>query len=172
MKGFVVEILQLINSSYRMTIDVETNEDLNNIVTYKNNKVLCDFEIKKHREKRSLSANAYCWVLIEKLAEKMKKSKDEVYREMLRDYGTIATDSDGKKVIFSVKKEIDVSKYFKYYKELGLSRDEKYMHYFVVKGSSEYDTKEMTRFIEGIVEECKQLNIETLTPEEIQKLEM
>ena len=172
MKGFIVEILQLINSNYRMTIDVTTNEDLTNVVHYKDDKVLCDFDIKKHRVKRSLSANAYCWVLIEKLAEKMKKSKDEVYRDMLRDYGTIATDSDGKKVIFSVKREIDVSKYFKYYKELGLSKDEKFMHYFVVKGSSEYDSKEMARFIEGIIEECKQLGIETMTQEELAKLEM
>lgn len=172
MKGFVIEILQLINNKFRVTIDVEGNDNLNNILKYKNEKVLCNIDIKKHREKRSLNANAYCWVLIEKIAEKMKMSKDEIYKRMLQDYGTIATDDDGRKVIFSLKADIDVSKYFKYFKFLGDSKDGKYKHYYVIKGSSEYDTEEMKRFIDGIVQDCQMLGIETMTPEELAKLEV
>lgn len=172
MKGTVFEILELKNNTYRVSIDVTGCEDLNNVAKLKENKSLCNIEIKKHREKRSLSANAYCWVLIEKIAEKMKMGKEEIYRRALCDYGTIATDIEGKKIIFSVKKEIDVSKYFKYYKQLGLSKDGKFMHYFVVKGSSEYDSKEMKQFIDGIVQDCKSLGIETMTPEEIAMLEV
>ena len=172
MKGTVFEILELKNNTFRISVDVSGAEDLNNVAKLKENKSLCNIEIKKHREKRSLSANAYCWVLIEKIAEKMKMSKEEIYKRELCDYGTIETDSEGKKVIFSVKKEIDVSKYFKYYKQLGLSKDGKFMHYFVVKGSSEYDSKEMKQFIDGIVQDCKTLGIETMTPEEIAMLEV
>lgn len=172
MKGTVFEILELKNNTFRISVDVSGAEDLNNVAKLKENKSLCNIEIKKHREKRSLSANAYCWVLIEKIAEKMKMSKEEIYKRELCDYGTIATDSEGKKIIFSVKKEIDVSKYFKYYKQLGLSKDGKFMHYFVVKGSSEYDSKEMKQFIDGIVQDCKTLGIETMTPEEIAMLEV
>ena len=131
-----------------------------------------EYEIKPYKEKRSLSANAYCWVLIEKIAEKMNKPKEEVYIEMLKDYGTIAVDSEGKKLIFSVKASIDISKYFKYYKEMGLSKDGNFKHYYVIKGSSEYDSKEMNRFIDGIIQECKSLGIETMTPEEIARLEV
>lgn len=172
MKGTVFEILELKNNTFRVSIDVTGCEDLNNVAKLKDDKVLCNIEIKKHREKRSLNANAYCWVLIEKIAEKMGKSKEEIYVRMLQDYGTIATDSEGKKIIFSLREDIDVSKYFKYYKELGYSKDKKFKHYYVIKGSSEYDTEEMKRFIDGIVQDCQMLNIETMTPEEIAKLKV
>ena len=172
MKGTIFEILELKNNTYRVTIDVTGCDDLNNVAKLKEEKALCNIEIKKHREKRSLNANAYCWVLIEKIAEKMQKSKDEIYIRMLQDYGTIATDSDGRKIIFSLREDIDVSKYFKYFKELGYSKDKKFKHYYVIKGSSEYDTEEMKRFIDGIVQDCQMLGIETMTPEEIAKLKV
>ena len=171
MKGTVFEILELKNNKFRVSIDVEGADDLNNIANYKENKTLCNIEIKKHREKRSLNANAYAWVLIEKIAEKMKMSKEDIYKRELCDYGTIATDDDGRKIIFSLKADIDVSKYFKYYKELGYSKDKKFKHYYVLKGSSEYDSNEMSKFIDGIVQDCQTLGIETMTPEEIAKLE-
>ncbi|MBR2505392.1 MAG: hypothetical protein IKB70_00415 [Bacilli bacterium] len=171
MKGTVFEILELKNNKFRVSIDVEGADDLNNIAKYKENKTLCNIEIKKHREKRSLNANAYAWVLIEKIAEKMKMSKEDIYKRELCDYGTIATDDDGRKIIFSLKADIDVSKYFKYYKELGYSKDKKFKHYYVLKGSSEYDSNEMSKFIDGIVQDCQTLGIETMTPEEIAKLE-
>lgn len=172
MIGTIFEILELKNNKFRITTDIEGNEDLNNVIKLKEGKKVCDIEIKKHREKRSLNANAYCWVLIEKIANKMKLSKDDIYKRMLQDYGTIATDINGRKIIFSLRADIDVSKYFKYYKFLGDSKDGKFKHYYVIKGSSEYDTEEMSRFIEGIVEDCKLLGIETMTPEEIAKLEV
>lgn len=172
MQGTIFEILELKNNRYRISVDVTGNEDLNNVVRLKDDKTLCNIDIKKHREKRSLNANAYCWVLIEKIADKMKLGKDDIYRRMLCDYGTIATDSEGKKIIFSVKANVDVGKYFKYYKFLGDSKDGNYKHYYVIKGSSEYDSSEMAKFIDGIVQDCKMLDIETMTPEEIAKLEI
>ena len=45
------------------------------------------FEIKEYKQKRSLNANAYCWVLINKIANILRKSKEEVYLQMLIDYG-------------------------------------------------------------------------------------
>jgi len=172
MLGNIFEILELKNNKYRVTVDILGTEDLNNVAKLKENNALCRVEIKKYKEKRSLNANAYCWVLVEKMAEKVGLSKEDIYRRMLCDYGTIATDDDGKKVIFSVKKEIDVSKYFKYYKFLGDSKDGQYKHYYVIKGSSEYDKEEMKRFIDGIVQDCQMLGIETMTPEEIALLEL
>ena len=34
-----------------------------------------DIVIKKHRQKRSLNANAYCWVLCDKIADKLSNDK-------------------------------------------------------------------------------------------------
>lgn len=171
MKGQVLEILQLKDNKFRVSLDIVGCEDLNNVSKLKDKKEICSIEIKKHRAKRSLSANAYCWVLLEKIAEKLALAKEDVYRTMLERYGTIESDENGK-IIFSVKKEIVVSKYFKYFKELGLSKDGKFKHYYVIKGSSEYDALEMKKFVDGIIQECKSLGIETLTPEEIAQMEL
>mgnify|MGYP004523738417 CR=1 FL=1 len=46
-----------------------------------------DVEIKEHREKRSLDANAYFWVLVDRLAEKLRIPKTEIYRRYIREIG-------------------------------------------------------------------------------------
>lgn len=51
--------------------------------------------LKRYHEKRSLDANAYCWVLCSKIAEKVGSSKDEVYEQMLQDYGFFYEDDNG-----------------------------------------------------------------------------
>jgi hypothetical protein len=123
-----------------------------------------DIELKEHREKRSLNSNSYAWVLITKIADVLRASKEEIYLEMLKRYG--------KSEIVSVLSSIDVAGYFKYYDVAGTStlNSKEFTHYKVYKGSSEYDTREMSIFIDGIVSEAKQLNIETLTPKELENL--
>ena len=101
MRGKIFEILELKGNRFRLTVDVDGTEDLNNVVKLKEKQEECVIEVKKYRSKRSLNANAYCWVLLEKIADKMGLSKEDIYKRMLQDYGTIAVDDDGKKVIFS-----------------------------------------------------------------------
>ena len=122
------------------------------------------FEIKEHREKRSLNANAYAWALIGKIADVLRTSKDEVYLKMLKRYGQ----SD----LVSVLSSIDVSGYFKYYEPVATTelQGKEFTHYRIYKGSSEYDSKEMAVLIDGIISEAKELDIETLPPEEIERL--
>ena len=122
------------------------------------------FEIKEYKEKRSLNANNYCWKLITEIANIMRMSKEEVYLKMLVDYG--------QSEIVSILSNIDIKGYFKYYKVDGYSvlNGKEFTHYRVYKGTSEYDTKEMSIFIDGVVQEAKQLDIEVRTPSEIEKL--
>ena len=122
------------------------------------------YEIKEYKEKRSLNSNNYAWKLITEIANVMRLSKEEVYLEMLKAYG--------QSQMVSVLAEIDVSKYFKYYSEAGESilNGKKFKHYKVYMGSSEMDTRQMSILIDGIVQEAKQLGIETLTPAEISRL--
>lgn len=121
-------------------------------------------EIKEHREKRSLNANAYAWLLIGKIAEKIKSTADEVYLIMLKRYGVSE--------MISVYSEIDMSHYLKYYEEAGKSvlNGKNFTHYKVYKGSSEFDTNEMSRLIDGIIDEAKELGIDTRTPEQIAEM--
>lgn len=122
------------------------------------------YEVKEYKEKRSLNANNYAWKLITEIANVMRLSKEEVYIEMLKLYG--------QSEMVSVLADIDVSKYFKYYSEAGESilNGKKFKHYKVYMGSSEMDTKQMSILIDGIVQEAKQLDIETMTPEQLSRL--
>lgn len=122
------------------------------------------FEIKEHKEKRSLNANAYAWALLSKVADAMRLSKEDVYLSMLKHYG--------QSEIVSVISTIDVAGFFKYYEPIGTGtvQGKEFTHYRIYKGSSEYDTREMSIFIDGIVQEAKNLDIETMTPEEIERM--
>lgn len=121
-------------------------------------------EIKEYKQKRSLNANAYAWVLINKIANEMRLSKEEVYLNMLKHYG--------QSQVVSIVSEVNITGYFKYYEIIGTStlNNKEFNHIRVFKGSSEYDTKEMSIFIDGIVQEAKQLDIEVLTPNQLIEL--
>ena len=123
-----------------------------------------DITVKQHREKRSLDANAYAWVLITAIANELRASKDEIYFEMLKKYG------QGE--LISVKTGIDISGFVKYSEVAGYGKVNgvEFTHYRVYKGSSEYDTKEMSIFIDGIVSEAQALGIDTRTPEELAEM--
>lgn len=124
------------------------------------------YEIKEYKEKRSLSQNAYAWKLITELGDVLRKSKEEVYLQMLKDYG--------QSTIIVVASDINILGYFKYYEKIKsfMNKDKKFDEYKIYKGSSDYDSKEMSIFIDGIVQECKQLGIETLNSDEIARLEI
>lgn len=123
----------------------------------------------KYKEKRSLDANAYAWVLMTKIANHpdVSSSKEEIYEEMLQKYGALFEDEDGY-VTVTVKKTVDMSKidgHWKFIKDNG-----KFASYIMIKGSSEYDTAEMSHFIDHIVDEAKELGIETATPDELERM--
>lgn len=122
------------------------------------------FEIKEHKAKRSLTANAYAWSLIGKMADALRTSKDEVYLTMLKRYG--------QSEMVSVLSSIDVKGYFKYYEPVATTylQDKEFIHYKIFKGSSEYDSNEMAVLIDGIISEAKELGIETLTPNDVERL--
>jgi hypothetical protein len=122
------------------------------------------YEIKEHKERRSLNANSYFWVLVGKLANVMRLKKDEVYLLMLKDYG--------QSMLIPVLKGEKPDGYFKYYEyeTSSMLNGKEADWYRVFKGSSEYNTKEMSVLIDGIVQECKEQDIETLPPNELKSL--
>ena len=123
-----------------------------------------DVKIDKHREKRSWNANAYLWKLVSEIGNVLNKSKEEVYLQMLIDYG--------QSEMVSILSEIDVKGYFKYYKLAGTSilNGKEFNHYKIYKGSSEYDTKEMSILLNGVVQEAKNLGIKTKDDIELERL--
>lgn len=123
--------------------------------------------MKRWRPKRSLDANAYAWVLMSKIAEVLETSKDEVYELFLQRYGVIYQDDKGP-ITITVAKRVDMSTvpgHWKRYKD-----NDKFVSYLMIKGTSEYDSAEMAHFIDCIVEEAKHMEIETLPPNELERL--
>ena len=126
-------------------------------------------EIKQYRANRSLDSNSYCWLLIGKIAEVIQSSKEEVYIEMLKRYGQreeqlISVIADGVPAIMRATNN--------HCTEVGESwlNGKLFKHLAILIGSSQYDTKQMSILIDGIVSECRELGIETKPDEEIKSL--
>ncbi len=121
-------------------------------------------KIDRYREKRSLNANNYAWKLLTEMGNVLRASKEDIYFLMLKRYG--------QSEMISVKAHININGYVRYYEEKGegIVNGQLFKHYIVYKGSSEFDTREMSIFIDGIVSEAKELGIQTMTPNEIAKL--
>ena len=122
------------------------------------------YEIKEYKKKRSLNSNSYLWLLCTKIADIINLSKEEVYIKMLEDYGV--------SLLVPLTPESDPNGYFKYYKyfDKGNLNGKECVWYKVFKGSSEYDSKEMTHLLNGTVQEAKNLGIMTLDEIEIQEM--
>lgn len=129
-----------------------------------------EYDIVKHRKKRSLDANAYCWALIHKIAQKVHEPPGEVYRRYIRDLGC-------KTVVTCVQKddvETEVNTFLQGHigrmVDIGESRIPGCATLHKKYGSSDYDVQQMAAFIDSICEDCRALDIETRPEEEINSL--
>lgn len=148
------------------TISFEVNEknDFKAMVDEMKGLEKLSIEVKPYRQRRSLNANNYAWKLITEIANVVRSSKEEIYLELLKHYG--------QSEIFSVLSHIPFGEYVKYYEEAGEStlNGKLFKHYKVFKGSSEFDTREMSIFIDGVCSEAKEMGIQTETPDEIARM--
>lgn len=128
-------------------------------------------KIEKKRAKRSLDANAYLWVLIGKLGEKLYRSDLEIYRELIRDNGVFQIVPIREDAIETWVKNWEKNRAGWVCDDLGECKNTKGYHnikcYF---GTSSYDAKQMSRIIDAVVEECKSQGIQTDTPDEIERM--
>lgn len=119
-----------------------------------------DYEIVRRRKKRSNDANALCWKLCTEIANVLRTDKESVYVDMLKRYGQ----SD----IWAASPETRPERHFKYYEFFGkrMVKDKEVYFYTVYRGSSEYDTREMSILLDGIIDEAKNLDIEVISERE------
>lgn len=128
-----------------------------------------NIELKKWYQKRSLDANAYAWVLLGKLQEALEVPKEIIYKDLIRYVGDYE--------VIPIKNEA-VEKFKNAWSRNGLgwvtettkSKLEGFTNVIAYYGSSSYDTKQMARLIDLIIQECKQQNIEVMTEEEVNSL--
>lgn len=147
-----------------LMLEVNERADFKMIVDDLKDKDKLSIEVKPYRPHRSLNANAYAWTLIGKIADVVRAGKDEVYLKLLKRYG--------QSELISVLSHVPIENYVKYFEEAGESKlnGKDFTHYRVYKGSSEFDTREMSIFIDGVVSEAKDLGIQTETPNQIAEM--
>ena len=131
------------------------------------------FEIKEYRPKRSLNANSYCWLLCDRIAQELSKdgttiNKIEVYRDAILQVGVFTPE------IWELK---DYEDHIRKFESQGLgnivqevAKKEKCIKVHCYYGSSTYNTKEMSRLIQILVELAESMNIETKPEQEIKSL--
>jgi hypothetical protein len=168
-RGCVQSLTRTLDNKYLLTIEATGNvRELFDEMRDKD----CDISIKKHREKRSLDANAYFHLLVSEIAKSLNISLEQCKVNMNIEYGTIAKDVDGKKIGFMLPQNVDVNslyKYTKWFDEREIN-GVKFNCYIVFKETHTLNSKEMARLIDGTIQEAKQLGIETATPDEIARM--
>ena len=136
------------------------------------------FDVIVHREKRSLNQNAYYHLLLGKVADKLRISKTRLHNDMLRHYGQPML-IDGKPVCVMIPDTDESEKIAWESNTVHLrptsatvvgKNDQTYRQYVMLRGSHELDSREMSVLVEGIVQEAKQLGIETLTPAQLAEM--
>lgn len=152
-------------NQFNMTFSVNENTVVNEIDKLRDCKL--SIKVVKHKEKRSLDANAYAWVLMQKLAEAINSDKWTVYLECLIKHSKCFTHVIVKPEAVDKMKEL-----YRTCVDLGeISVNGMTGHQLqVYYGSSTFNTKEMSVFIDGIVRDCKDQGIETLTPIELENM--
>ena len=156
------------DGTQNVTITVQT--DFRERFDELSEKVL-DIEIKPHREKRSKDANAYMWVLVDKIAEAMKEDKVEIYREAIKHIGGVSDTICVRDRAVQAIRESWEQKGIGWVTDTIPSKLEGCTNVVVYYGSSTYDTRQMSTLIDHLVQDAKALGIETDTPERIKQLE-
>ena len=127
--------------------------------------------VKEFRQKRSLSQNSYLWVLLDKLAEKVNRSKEDIYKIYVKDCGVFE--------ILPIRNdcvERFITNWSKnglgwFCEDLGESKLNGYTKLMAYYGSSTYNSKEMARLIDAVIQDCEEQDIQTMPLSEFMLLQ-
>lgn len=154
----------------KISLLLDTNEI--SVVEELKNENKLNVELKKYRKKRSLDANAYCWVLCDKIAKELSKenttTKEEIYKDAILQIGTFEPMIIEEKAFENFKRIWERQGLGFLIQEV--SRKDKCVKVHCYYGSSTYDSKEMSLLIDLLVQLAKSLNIETMPQQELESL--
>lgn len=127
--------------------------------------------VKEYREKRSLSQNGYLWLLCDKLAAKLGISKEDVYKTFIKDYGVFDVLPIRNDAVERFKLNWSGHGLGWFTEDMGESKINGYTKLIAYYGSSTYNSKEMTRLLNAILQDCKEQGIQTMPLSEIMLLQ-
>ena len=154
----------------QLTLEINELGEFKQLYDDLNQKDKLSIEIKEYRKRRSLDANAYFWVLCDKLSENQGVPKEEIYRSYIKQIG-------GNCDTVCVK-DMAVEKLCEGWKRNGIgwltetfpSKLEGCTNVTLYYGSSTYDSQQMTRLLDLIIQDCKAVGIPTETPNQIAEM--
>lgn len=157
-------VRNFITGKYNITFELDEG-NISDVDNIKDDKLR--IVAKKYRAKRSLDSNAYAWHLMQRLAEKCNTTKNEIYIRCLQRYSRSFTH-----MIVHPEVIPKLEEQYRVVVDLGdvLVNGKLGRQVQVYFGSSTFNTKEMSVFLDGIISECKDLGISTLPQSDIDKL--
>ena len=174
MIGRIEKAEGLLDGTFRIALLTKEKPDLTALMDKD-----VEFTVKERKRHRSLDANGYYWVLLSKLAEHMKVSKPFCHNFLLGRYGQTEL-FGGEPVFVMIPETEDAAKKVQEdtYVHLRATAHTKegrgglYRGYQMLRGSSTYNTDEMSKLIDGLIDECRECGIPTETPEEIARMKV
>lgn len=168
-RGRIKAADRLYDGSFALTLTVDRVHDIESLYGAD-----LDIDIKKHRDKRSLSANAFFHKLVSEIAEVLNTSNTAVKNRLIREYGAFEF-IDEQIPTFRLKAEYEDAMLVRediHVKPIGREYVDgcEWVRFAFMRGSHTYNTQEMSRLIDGTVQEAKELGIETATPAEIERM--
>lgn len=166
-----IEISYTETGKQKLTFTLTQKQDVSGLKAICDKKKLIAIECKEHRKKRSLDANSYAWVLITRIADILRTSKEDLYIEMLKRYG-----QREKQLISIIDNEEAIAMIYRATNNHctvvgeGTVNGKQFKHLAILIGSSQYDSRQMAILIDGIVSEAKELGVETMTPNQLAEL--
>jgi len=164
LKGRLLDLAFGMNKKQRITVEIDADfkEEFDRLKAHD-----VSIEIKKYRKKRSLDANAYAWALIDKIAAELSITKEEVYRNAIKNIGGVSE-------IVCVRDNA-VEKLCEGWAKHGLGWQTEVIesklpgckNVILYFGSSTYDTKQMSLLIDHLIQDAKALSIEVETLEQL-----
>ena len=129
-------------------------------------------KVVKATKPRSLDANAYFHVLCDKLRQKLGISMAHCKNLLITSYGQIEYLSEGQALFYKTNAPVEYIQELEgaHMKFVKMSDDLAYI-YKVYRGSHTYDSAEMHQLLEGTIHECELQGIETMTPDEVARME-
>lgn len=126
-----------------------------------------ELTVKVFRAKRTLQANAYFHTLCNKLATALGVDDDEMKTHLVLKYGKVA-EIDGVPFTITIPKEGNITEYYRYAR--WIEGDECTDTYILYKQTHTLNSTEFARLIGGTVEDCRELGIETLPPDDLERM--
>ena len=140
-------------------------QELNKLTDKELSVKLCNFT-----NKRSLSQNSYLWLLLDQIAAKIKSTKEEVYRNFVKDYGVFEILPIKEQAIERFKTNWSKNGLGWFTEDLGDSKLTGFKKVIAYYGSSTYNIQEMKRLLDAVVDECQELGIQTMSLADIMLL--